>query len=189
MRRYQEELGIPFVYVTHNQEEALTMSDRMTVMHRGGLEQVGPKLEVYNAPATRFVAFFVGAPNKLTGRAMDSAGECLHIDWNGVTLIGRVGSGARRGDAVAMYIKSERIAIGIVLVFTPTFAASVTPRFLGGPNGAMFGNRLEHQFGATGTWALGSAMGVVMFAASLSVIALVWRTIRLLRADFTGAGA
>ena len=79
-------------------------------------------------------------------------------------------------------------AIGIVLVFIPTFAASVTPRFLGGPNGAMFGNRLEHQFGATGTWALGSAMGVVMFGASLLVIALVWRTIRLRRAGFTGAG-
>ena len=114
VRRYQEELGIPFVYVTHNQEEALTMSDRMAVMHRGGLEQVGPKLEVYNAPATRFVASFVGAPNKLTGRAMDSDGERLHIDWNGVTLIGRAGSGARRGDAVEMYIKSERIAIGPV---------------------------------------------------------------------------
>ena len=79
-------------------------------------------------------------------------------------------------------------AIGIVLVFIPTFAASVTPRFLGGPNGAMFGNRLEHQFGATGTWALGSAMGVVMFAASLVVIGLVWRTVRLRRAGFTGAG-
>ena len=80
-------------------------------------------------------------------------------------------------------------AIGFVLVFVPTFAASVTPRFLGGPNGAMFGNRLEHQFGATGTWALGSAMGVVMFAASLLVIALVWRTVRLRRAGFTGADA
>ncbi len=80
-------------------------------------------------------------------------------------------------------------AIGIVLVFIPTFAASVTPRFLGGPNGAMFGNRLEHQFGATGTWALGSAMGVVMFVASLVVIGLVWRTVRLRRAGFTGAGA
>lgn len=80
-------------------------------------------------------------------------------------------------------------AIGIVLVFVPTFAASVTPRFLGGPDGAMFGNRLEHQFGATGTWALGSAMGVVMFVASLAFIALVWRTVRLRRAGFTGTGA
>ena len=111
VRRYQEELGIPFVYVTHNQEEALTMSDRMAVMHRGGLEQVGPKLEVYNAPATRFVASFVGAPNKLTGRVIDSEGECLRIDWGGVTLIGRAVSGARPGDAVEMYLKSERIAL------------------------------------------------------------------------------
>ncbi len=80
-------------------------------------------------------------------------------------------------------------AIGIVLVFVPTFAASITPRFLGGPNGALFGNRLEHQFGATGTWALGSAMGVVLFVASLIVIGLVWRTVDVRRSGFTGAGA
>ena len=79
-------------------------------------------------------------------------------------------------------------AIGLVLVFIPTFAASVTPRFLGGPNGALFGNRLEHQFGATGTWALGSAMGVILFLTSLIVIGLVWRTVNLRRAGFTGAG-
>ncbi len=86
-------------------------------------------------------------------------------------------------------LNSMGTAIGIVLVFIPTFAASITPRFLGGPDGAMFGNRLEHQFGATGTWALGSAMGVVMFAASLVVLALLWRTVHLRRAGFTGAGA
>ena len=112
VRRYQKDLGIPFVYVTHNQEEALTMSDRMAVMHRGALEQVAPKLEVYNTPATRFVASFVGAPNKLTGRAIDSEGERLNIDWMGIKLVGRAGTGARSGDPVEMYIKSERIAIG-----------------------------------------------------------------------------
>ena len=111
VRRYQEELGIPFVYVTHNQEEALTMSDRMAVMYRGALEQVGPKLAVYNAPATRFVASFVGAPNKLAGRAIGCEGERLRIDWAGVTLIGRSASGVRPGDAVEMYLKSERIAL------------------------------------------------------------------------------
>ncbi len=79
-------------------------------------------------------------------------------------------------------------AIGLILVFIPTFAASLTPRFLGGPNGALFGNRLEHQFGATGTWALGSAMGVVLFVASLIVLGLIWRTINLRRVGFTGAG-
>ena len=111
VRRYQEELGIPFVYVTHNQEEALTMSDRMAVMHQGVLEQIGPKLEVYNAPATRFVASFVGAPNKLTGRAIEGEGPHLRIDWDGITLIGRSVGDARPGDPVEIYLKSERIAL------------------------------------------------------------------------------
>ena len=112
VRRYQEELGIPFVYVTHNQEEALTMSDRMAVMHQGVLEQIGPKLEVYNAPATRFVASFVGAPNRLSGRVIDGDGARLRIDWGGIALTGRGVSGARPHDPVELYIKSERIVLG-----------------------------------------------------------------------------
>ena len=111
VRRYQEELGIPFVYVTHNQEEALTMSDRMAVMHQGVLEQIGPKLEVYNTPATRFVASFVGAPNKLAGRTIEGDGMRSRIDWDGITLIGRSVSDARPGDPVEIYLKSERIAL------------------------------------------------------------------------------
>jgi ABC-type spermidine/putrescine transport system permease subunit I len=77
-------------------------------------------------------------------------------------------------------------AIGIILVFIPTFAAFVTPRFLGGVNGALYGNILEHQFGATGTWALGSAMGVVLFIICLIFITIIWRTINLQRSGFTG---
>ncbi len=77
-------------------------------------------------------------------------------------------------------------AIGIALVFIPTFAAAITPRFLGGVNGALFGNILEHQFGATGTWALGSAMGVVMFFICLIFIFIIWRTINLKRSGYTG---
>jgi len=75
-------------------------------------------------------------------------------------------------------------AIGIVLVFIPTLASSVTSQFLGGPDGALFGNILSHQFGATGTWAFGSAMGVVLFAISLAVIGIVWRAI----GDFRRSG-
>lgn len=77
-------------------------------------------------------------------------------------------------------------AIGIVLVFIPTFAAFVTPRFLGGVNGALYGNILEHQFGATGTWALGSAMGVVLFLICSIFIVVIWRTINLQRSGYTG---
>ena len=115
VRRYQEELGIAFVYVTHNQEEALAMSDRVAVMHRGALEQVGPKLEVYNAPATRFVATFVGAANRLSGRLVERDGERLRIDWDGLALTGRDRNGAKdaaSGDPVHVYLKSERIRLG-----------------------------------------------------------------------------
>lgn len=68
-------------------------------------------------------------------------------------------------------------AIGFVLVFIPTLASSISSQFLGGPNGALFGNILAHQFGSTGTWAFGSAMGVVLFIVSLIVLFLVWRAV------------
>ncbi len=78
--------------------------------------------------------------------------------------------------------------IGFVLVFIPSLAATVTPKFLGGVNGALYGNILDHQFGATGTWALGSAMGVVLFLVALMVILIVGRTMSLRRSGFTGYG-
>jgi ABC-type spermidine/putrescine transport system permease subunit I len=79
-------------------------------------------------------------------------------------------------------------AIGLVLVFVPSMASSVTPIFLGGPNGASFGSVLGKQFGETGTWALGSAMGVILFAVSSAVILIMWRTVNLQRSGFTGKG-
>ncbi|WP_119388489.1 ABC transporter permease [Taklimakanibacter lacteus] len=79
-------------------------------------------------------------------------------------------------------------AIGIVLVFIPCLASAVTPRFLGGPRATSFGMSLGQQFGETGTWALGSAMGVVLFLASLAVLALMGLTVNLKRSGFTGMG-
>jgi putative spermidine/putrescine transport system ATP-binding protein len=67
LKAIQREVGITFVYVTHDQEEALTMSDRLAVFNQGRIEQVGPPAEVYEHPATRFVAGFVGTSNLLTG--------------------------------------------------------------------------------------------------------------------------
>jgi putative spermidine/putrescine transport system ATP-binding protein len=65
LKRIQKEVGITFVYVTHDQEEALTMSDRMAVMSNGQIEQIGPPVEVYERPATEFVAGFIGISNVL----------------------------------------------------------------------------------------------------------------------------
>jgi spermidine/putrescine transport system permease protein len=77
--------------------------------------------------------------------------------------------------------------IGLVLVFIPCLASAVTQRFLGGPQATSFGMSLSLQFGETGTWALGSAMGVFLFLASLIVILAAGRSINLKRSGFTGA--
>jgi putative spermidine/putrescine transport system ATP-binding protein len=65
LKRIQKEVGITFIYVTHDQEEALTMSDRMAVMANGQIQQIGPPVEVYERPATEFVAGFIGISNVL----------------------------------------------------------------------------------------------------------------------------
>ena len=67
LKRIQVEVGITFVYVTHDQEEALTMSDRIAIMHAGRVEQLGTPEELYERPATRFVADFIGTTNLLRG--------------------------------------------------------------------------------------------------------------------------
>lgn len=77
--------------------------------------------------------------------------------------------------------------IGLVLVFIPCLASAVTQRFLGGPQATSFGMSLSLQFGETGTWALGSAMGVFLFLASLVAILVAGRSIDLKRSGFTGA--
>ena len=67
LKRSSSEVGLTFIYVTHDQEEALTMSDRLAVFNRGRIEQVGAPAEVYERPATAFVAGFVGVSNVLEG--------------------------------------------------------------------------------------------------------------------------
>jgi putative spermidine/putrescine transport system ATP-binding protein len=67
LKAIQQQVGITFIYVTHDQEEALTMSDRLAVFNKGRVEQVGPPADVYERPTTRFVAGFVGTSNLLTG--------------------------------------------------------------------------------------------------------------------------
>ena len=68
LKRIQQEVGITFVYVTHDQEEALTMSDRLAVFNEGRIEQVGSPADVYEHPASEFVAGFVGVSNVIDAR-------------------------------------------------------------------------------------------------------------------------
>jgi spermidine/putrescine transport system ATP-binding protein len=80
LKRIQRDVGITFVYVTHDQNEALTMSDRLAVMNDGRIEQEGRPQEIYEQPATRFVAGFIGTSNLLAGRVSRAAGEQAVIE-------------------------------------------------------------------------------------------------------------
>ena len=80
LKRIQREVGITFVYVTHDQGEALTMSDRIAVMNDGLVEQLGSPTDIYEHPATRFVAGFIGTSNLLTGRASRVSGTDAVIE-------------------------------------------------------------------------------------------------------------
>jgi spermidine/putrescine transport system ATP-binding protein len=79
LKRIQSEVGITFIYVTHDQEEAMTMSDRIAVMNRGRLEQVGAPQDVYELPATLFVASFLGASNLLDGEIEGADGALAKV--------------------------------------------------------------------------------------------------------------
>jgi spermidine/putrescine transport system ATP-binding protein len=79
LMRIQREVGVTFVYVTHDQEEALVMSDRLAVMSRGNVEQIGYPEDIYERPATRFVAGFIGTSNIVESRVVGRVGEYLQI--------------------------------------------------------------------------------------------------------------
>jgi spermidine/putrescine transport system ATP-binding protein len=88
LKRIQQEVGITFIYVTHDQDEAMTMSDRIAVMNHGRFEQLGQPEELYERPRTRFVAGFLGVCNLLVGRADGMAGDRATVRMpNGSVLL------------------------------------------------------------------------------------------------------
>ena len=90
IRRIVKEGGLTAVYVTHDQEEALSMADRMAVLNRGRIEQLGTAEDVYRNPHTAFVAGFIGETNLIKGRTLEVRGEFVMVDTLGGPLVGRV---------------------------------------------------------------------------------------------------
>jgi putative spermidine/putrescine transport system ATP-binding protein len=108
IRAIQRKLGITAIYVTHDQEEALSISDRIVVMYEGKIEQVGTPFEIYNFPQTAFVANFVGTLNTTTAEVVDPVRNLLQID--GVQLEAAGGlEGKQKGDKVTIAIRPERL--------------------------------------------------------------------------------
>jgi putative spermidine/putrescine transport system ATP-binding protein len=109
--KIQRELGITTVYVTHDQEEALSLSDRIVVMSDGRIEQIGTPFEVYNFPATAFVASFVGTLNVITARVIEAATGRLSVDGQEIRAakpITIAGDGAR----VTFALRPEMLTMG-----------------------------------------------------------------------------
>src|SRR3954471_4697219 len=110
IRQIQRQLGITTVYVTHDQEEALSLSDRVVVMSEGRMEQVGTPFEIYNFPTTAFVASFVGTLNVLPGVVVDAAGGRLTIAGQQVRL-GQSFEGTS-GREVKIALRPEMVSLG-----------------------------------------------------------------------------
>ncbi|WP_017590274.1 ABC transporter ATP-binding protein [Nocardiopsis ganjiahuensis] len=116
LKRIQREVGITFVYVTHDQGEALTMSDRVAVMNNGLVEQLGTPAEIYERPATRFVADFIGTSNLLTGTigAADAAGHHrVELGHDLTALVAELPKGLSAGDRAHLTVRPEKVRIGL----------------------------------------------------------------------------
>ena len=106
IRQIQRQLGITTVFVTHDQEEALSISDRIVVMNAGRADQIGTPFEIYNRPATRFVASFVGTLNIIEATVVDPAANTVRMGDNVVTLRDSIGA-MKSGDKVSVALRPE----------------------------------------------------------------------------------
>jgi putative spermidine/putrescine transport system ATP-binding protein len=109
IRRIQTQLGITTIYVTHDQEEALSISDRVAVLSQGQIEQVGSPSEIYGSPSTPFVAEFVGTMNRLEATVLDA--ETGAVDHGGVRLTVDAARGRRHGERVLVLVRPELLEL------------------------------------------------------------------------------
>ena len=112
IRALQRRLGVTTIFVTHDQEEALSISDRIVVMNEGAIEQVGTPSDIYNRPKNRFVASFVGTLNLLDGGVVDPASGVIRL--GGTTIFARAPiAGATAGDKRTVALRPEALRLGL----------------------------------------------------------------------------
>jgi putative spermidine/putrescine transport system ATP-binding protein len=109
IRRIQRSLGIATLYVTHDQEEALSISDRVVVMREGHIEQMGKPEDIYAAPATEYVARFIGTSNRLRVKVRDGAAGL--VEWEGRPITIASASGVANGADALLVVRPERVRV------------------------------------------------------------------------------
>jgi spermidine/putrescine transport system ATP-binding protein len=111
LKRIQTEVGITFIYVTHDQEEAMTMSDRIAVMRAGRIEQLGNPEELYERPTTAFVAGFLGVSNLLEGEVAGTDGTLVTVRLTDGTLLRAPSDGVPASGAVRVGVRPEKLRV------------------------------------------------------------------------------
>jgi spermidine/putrescine transport system ATP-binding protein len=112
LRTIQQRVGITFIYITHDQGEALTMSDRIAVMSDGVVQQIDQGATVYDNPATSFVASFVGENNPFFGRVSRAEAGFAVADTASGPLVGRNPQGIREGEKAIVFVRPEALVVG-----------------------------------------------------------------------------
>jgi len=112
LKRIQTEVGITFIHVTHDQEEAMTMADTIAVMNRGRVEQLGAPVDLYESPRTAFVAGFLGQTNLLSVNVVDTVDDVVGLDFHGVRLAMPARRLAATGAAVEAGVRPEKLQLG-----------------------------------------------------------------------------
>ena len=181
LKRLQAETGITFVFVTHDQEEALTMSDRIAVMSSGNILQVGAPRDIYDRPADRFVADFIGETNFLKGKiiSVDQANATVTLNSGG-TLTAPAPEGASAGEEVTVMIRPEHARL--------VSSASSETAVVSGPltdviyfgtdtyyniklaDGAIFTVRQQNRPGEEGNLVVGNQTGAAFSANAIRVL-------------------
>jgi len=111
LKRIQTEVGITFVHVTHDQEEAMTMADTIAVMNNGVIEQLGSPADLYEHPATTFAANFLGQSNLLAGRVTDKDGDMLVLEVHGATITAPVARSRVTAGESWVGVRPEKVAL------------------------------------------------------------------------------
>jgi spermidine/putrescine transport system ATP-binding protein len=127
LKRIQTEVGITFIHVTHDQEEAMTMADTVAVMNKGVIEQMGPPAQLYDNPATTFVSNFLGQSNLVKAAIVDHAGDVLVVDVHGTRVSAPAARARRTEGQVWVGVRPEKVFLGAAGVEEGSYDDNVLP--------------------------------------------------------------